>query len=159
MPPRVTFEGATFWSIFGLWAIIFAPYMLEQRFPTWGTCTPRGTFAIRIKVSNTREIYSYISFDYKYLYIYQWILFSKAVICSFLNISLTNHDKIFVIRNFKGTCSSVEMLKGYMLVFRNAEGVHGQRKVGNRCARKSIKGSIDADFDLIFNKTLSPKHG
>jgi len=32
--------------------------------------------------------------------------------------------KYFVIRNFRGTCSSVEMLKGYMLIFRNTEGVH-----------------------------------
>ena len=30
MPPRVVFEGAGFWSIFGLWAIIFAPNMLES---------------------------------------------------------------------------------------------------------------------------------
>jgi len=28
-----------------------------------------------------------------------------------------------------------------------------------RYARKSIKGSIDADFDVVFNKTLSPKNG
>jgi len=43
--------------------------------------------------------------------------------------------KYFVIRRFRGTCSSVEMvkgtylsakmLKGYMLICRNAEGVHG----------------------------------
>jgi len=32
--------------------------------------------------------------------------------------------KYFVIRNIRGTCSSVEMLKGYMLIFRNAKGVH-----------------------------------
>jgi len=45
----------------------------------------------------------------------------------------------FVIGNFRGTFSSVnmlkglfiEMLKGYMLTSRNAESVHGQRKVGN----------------------------
>jgi len=36
--------------------------------------------------------------------------------------------KYFVIRNFRGTCSSVEMLKGYMLIFRNAEGVRAQLK-------------------------------
>jgi len=30
----------------------------------------------------------------------------------------------FVIRNVRSTCSSVEMLKGYMLIFRNAERVH-----------------------------------
>ena len=39
--------------------------------------------------------------------------------------------QFFVIRNFRGTCSSVEMQKGYMLLCRNAKGVHGQRKVGN----------------------------
>jgi len=39
--------------------------------------------------------------------------------------------KYFVIRDFRGTCSSVEMLRGYMLIRRNAEGVHGEQKVGN----------------------------
>ena len=39
--------------------------------------------------------------------------------------------KYFVIRNFRGTCSSVEILKGYMLSCWNAEGVYGKRKAGN----------------------------
>jgi len=39
--------------------------------------------------------------------------------------------KYFVIRNFRGTSTSVKMLKGYVVICRNAEGVHGQRKVGN----------------------------
>jgi len=30
---------------------------------------------------------------------------------------------------------------------------------GDRCASKSIKGSIDADFHLVFNKTLSQNSG
>jgi len=30
---------------------------------------------------------------------------------------------------------------------------------GHRCASKSIKGSIDTDFHLVFNKTLSQKNG
>jgi len=30
-PPRVAFEGAKFWSIFGLRAIIFAPDMLANQ--------------------------------------------------------------------------------------------------------------------------------
>jgi len=30
---------------------------------------------------------------------------------------------------------------------------------GYRYASKSIKGSIDADFDLVFNKILSQKNG
>jgi len=37
---------------------------------------------------------------------------------------MINHEKYFVVRNFRGTYSSVEVLKGYMLVFQNAEGVH-----------------------------------
>jgi len=45
--------------------------------------------------------------------------------------------KHFVIRDFRGTCSSVEMLKGYMLIWRNAKGVHGKQKVGNPWARPS----------------------
>jgi len=39
--------------------------------------------------------------------------------------------KYFVIRNFRGACSSAEIMKGYMLICWNAEGVHGQRKVGH----------------------------
>jgi len=38
-----------------------------------------------------------------------------------------------VIGNFRGTFSSVNTLKGYMFISQNAEGVHGQRKVGNPC--------------------------
>jgi len=30
---------------------------------------------------------------------------------------------------------------------------------GHRCASKSIKGSIDADFHLVFNKTLNQNSG
>jgi len=41
--------------------------------------------------------------------------------------------KCIVIRNLRGACASVEMLKGYMLICRNAEGVHGTSKVGNPC--------------------------
>jgi len=43
--------------------------------------------------------------------------------------------KHIVIKNFRGTFSSTEMLKGYILIWRNAEGVHGQRKVGSPCFR------------------------
>jgi len=41
----------------------------------------------------------------------------------------------YVIGNFRGAFSSVNMPKGYMLTSRNAEGVHGKRKVGNPWAR------------------------
>jgi len=43
--------------------------------------------------------------------------------------------KYFVIRNFRGTFPSVKMLKGYILICVNAEGVHGKRKVGNPCSK------------------------
>ena len=41
--------------------------------------------------------------------------------------------KCFVIGHFRGTCSSAKMLKGFMLICRNAEGLHCKRKVGNPC--------------------------
>jgi len=44
---------------------------------------------------------------------------------------MNDHDNMFCHRKFRGTFSSVNMLKGYMLICWNAEGVHGQRKVGN----------------------------
>jgi len=37
---------------------------------------------------------------------------------------MIKHDKIFCHKKFRGTCSSVKILKGYMLDFRNAEGAH-----------------------------------
>jgi len=46
--------------------------------------------------------------------------------------------KYFVIRNFRGTSTSVKMLKGYVVICRNAEGVHSQRKVGDPCAKPSL---------------------
>ena len=45
----------------------------------------------------------------------------------------------FFIRNFRGTCSFVEMLKGYMLICRNAEGVRSRRKFGNPCPNPIAK--------------------
>ena len=57
------------------------------------------------------------------MYIYQLILFSKIVTCLMLNISMISHDKIFCHKKFSG----------YMLICRNAEGVHDHRKVGNPC--------------------------
>jgi len=41
--------------------------------------------------------------------------------------------KYIVIGNLRGACASVKMLKGYILICRNAEGVHGKSKVGNPC--------------------------
>jgi len=55
----------------------------------------------------------------------------------------------FVIGNLRGTFSTVNMLKGYMLIVEmlkeymltswNAEGVHGQRMVGNPCSTQSTR--------------------
>jgi len=36
------------------------------------------------------------------------------------------------------------MLKGYIFICRNAEGVHGKRKVGHPCARELPKPSKDS---------------
>jgi len=55
-------------------------------------------------------------FIFKSLYIYHLILFSKVIICILLNISVKNHEKNFVIRSFRGTYSSVKILKGYILI-------------------------------------------
>jgi len=38
--------------------------------------------------------------------------------------------KYLVRGNFRGTCSSVDMLKGYIIICRNAEGVHCQKRLG-----------------------------
>jgi len=66
--------------------------------------------------------------------------------------------KCFVKRNFRnsvhfskcwrGTCLSCEMLKGYIFICRNAEGVHGKKKVGtpalrnSECAAKLILSNV-----------------
>jgi len=50
-----------------------------------------------------RNIYTYIS---EYYFRNHYILISKYIFVIFFNL--------FVIKNFRGTCSSIEMLKGYM---------------------------------------------
>jgi len=52
--------------------------------------------------------------------------------------------KYLVMRNFRGTCSSVAMLKGYMLICQNADGVHGKRKVGNPCTNRMSLSPLEA---------------
>jgi len=56
------------------------------------------------------NIFIYYFFS-KYLYIHQWKLFSKIIVCLLLNTSMICHDKHFVTRNFRGTCSSFKILK------------------------------------------------
>jgi len=73
--------------------------------------------------------------------------------------------KCFVIRNFIGTLSSAEMLKGYMIVFRNAEGcmliyrnaerVQGQRRVANPCIRITNHGVIRTTRVGIYGTYMS----
>ena len=103
----------------------------------------RGT----CKVSNRRWKYIYILFISKYLNIFTYCLFPKIYI----------ND--FVIRTFRGTCSSVEILKGYMLICRNAEGVHGKGKVGNswykRMHRCNSNGCFQAQCYRFFNTVFS----
>ena len=100
-------------------------------------CLSEGVH-LRISIDK-QNIFAYILFQkfthvsdysfkkplYAYCWIYLWIIMIKCI----------------VIGNFRGTCASVKMLKGYiltcwnaegyMLIFRNAEGVHGKRKFGN----------------------------
>jgi len=42
------------------------------------------------------------------------------------------------------------MLKGYIFFFRNAEGVHGKRKVGNTCS--NIKASTHYALTIISQR-------
>ena len=86
MAIRCVWATSSFWGNYQGFAVsdsyVSSPY-LWYRGSQPGLHLPvrRGTF----EVSNRSEIYIYISFISKHLYIYQWILFSKAVIC-LLNI-------------------------------------------------------------------------
>jgi len=92
-------------------------------YPQGYICLFQGVLSIE-----EQNIFAYNLFPN--IYTYQSILLSK-IICLWLNISMDNHVKCIVIGNRTGTCASVEMLKGYTLICRNAVGVHGKRKVGN----------------------------
>jgi len=52
------------------------------------------------------------------------ILFKNHYMLIVKYIYMNNHEKCIVIGNFRGTCASVKMLKGYMRICWNAEGVH-----------------------------------
>ena len=46
---------------------------------------------------------------------------------------------MFIIQNSEGgTSLFVEMLKEYMLICRNPEGVHSKKKFGNPCRRRIV---------------------
>jgi len=79
------------------------PVSLDQGFPTWGTCTPRGTLLIRRDtfIVQPQQVYLYSSKNLKVILKVQWIF---VILLS-----------LFVISNFKGTCSPVQMLTGYMV--------------------------------------------
>jgi len=78
--------------------------------------------------------------------------------------------KCIIIGNFRGTCASVEcwrvtylsveMLKWYMLICRNAEGVYGKRKVGNPCSWRTHLPLALYNYKLIhFSSHSSDYHG
>jgi len=89
-----------------------------------GTCAPTGIFAY-LKVYILRLAIEGKSIFIHYLFPNIHISVNavfKFVKCLLLNISIIRHDKIFgeksnyaIESNFRRTCSSVEMLKGYMV--------------------------------------------
>ena len=98
-------------------------------FPNLGYMYPQGYICLsagvhlRLAIEDKCTVYlGYILFISEYLYIHQLILLPK-VICLLLNISMNNHGKLFC-QDILGVSSSVEILKGYMLICRNAVGVH-----------------------------------
>jgi len=103
---------------------------LKQGFPTGGTCTctPRDTFCLsegvhlRLAIEE-KNIFTYPFFPNIYTYISEWYI--QKSLYAYCQIHLwIIVTKYFVMRNFRGTCSSVEILKGYMVICWNAEGVH-----------------------------------
>ena len=68
---------------------------------------------------------------------------------------MNDHDNMFCHRKFRGTFSSVNMLKEYMLISRNAERVHGKRKVGNPCTKVTRSrwfktcGALKKRFEIL----------
>jgi len=120
---------------------------LEQGLPTWGTYLPTNRF----EVKNRRKRYIYILFISKYSFIYQWILFSKIIIGLLLKY-LLRHKDLYVLLKFQWILLLLNLfvirIEGYMLICRNAEGVHRQRNVGNPCSR---------EITMLFNKKCKNK--
>jgi len=108
-------------------------HVLEQGFPTCGTCT----LGVHLRWALERKkIFTYFLFPNIYAYISEYYFFK--IMCVFLNILPLRHKSrvhlycsknakvllkiqwIFVIllslfvNRFQGACSSVEMLKAYM---------------------------------------------
>ena len=65
---------------------------LEYMYAQGYICLSEG---VHLRLAIEEKKYIYMIFVSKDLYTYQWILFSKIIICLFLNISMNNHDKIF----------------------------------------------------------------
>jgi len=90
---------------------------IVQGFANWGACTLGVHLPIWwgiFKVGNRREKYVYVSFISNYLYLYQWLLLFKnhyIVIRKYISIIFPS----LVTRNFRGTCSSIKILKGCMI--------------------------------------------
>jgi len=89
------------------------PYDVDQAPSTWGTCIPRGIFAyvkgyiyyisatIYVMLRHKNGINLNLYKNVEVLLKVKWIF---VILLS-----------LFVIRNFMGMCSSVKILKGYMV--------------------------------------------
>jgi len=64
---------------------------------------------------------------------------------------------VHLSKYWRCTCLAFEMLKGYMLICRNAKGVHGQRKVGNLWIRATTNLTYSQQLKYIRKaKTALP---
>ena len=69
--------------------------MLGQGFPTWRTCTPRGTLKLTIEGENL------FVYDFFQIFIYiSMNIISEVLIFLLLNISIISNDKIFCGKKF-----------------------------------------------------------
>ena len=89
-------------------------------------CLSKGVH-LRLAIEE-KSIFTYYlfpnSYTYNSTYYFQKII--MIIICLLLIISMNNHDKIFGHKTFQG----------YMFFCRNAEGVHGKKKLGNPCSSR-----------------------
>ena len=94
---------------------------LGYMYPQGYICPSEGVH-LRLAIEE-KNIFTYHFFPNIYTYISEWYIpkFLYAYCQIHLWIIMT---KYFVLRDFRDTCSSVEILKGCMVVCWNAEGVH-----------------------------------
>jgi len=103
---------------------------LAYMYPQGYICLSEGVhLRLAIEDKNIFACYLFPKYLYIFIYISVNIIFKNhyMLIVKYIWIII----KYFVIRNIRDTCSTVEMLKEYIFTCRNAEGVHGNRKVGD----------------------------